>query len=168
MKSVGTTKHPLGTWSLSSHTVPPALLCRGGGSWLPVPCPLVPWVCFAPSALMPPSAWPSSVVSWEVAAPCTFGKWLEESCWTAPIQVLTIYWHGGYNPLERSCPLWIGTLVLGPAFSHCTDLANYVAIPPWKPQEKPRCWIIQQMHLPLFQKFFFFQHRFSYKRWKDS
>ena len=25
-----------------------------------------------------------------------------------------MYWHGGYNPLELSCPLWIGTLVLGP------------------------------------------------------
>lgn len=75
-----------------------------------------PWRpgCALPPALKPPSAWPGNVVSWEVAAPCTFGRWLEESCWTSPIQVLTMYWHGGYNPLELSCPLWIGALVLGP------------------------------------------------------
>ena len=75
-------------------------------------------MCFAPSAPMPPSAWPSNVVSWEVAASCTFGRWLEtlehpqSGCWLCTGMEAIILW-------SFPVPCELGHWFWGPAFSHC-------------------------------------------------
>ena len=75
-------------------------------------------MCFAPSAPMPPSAWPSNVVSWDVAASCTFGRWLEtlehpqSRCWLCTGLEAIILW-------SFPVPCELGHWFWGPAFSHC-------------------------------------------------
>ena len=71
----------------------------------------------------------------------------QSRCWLCTGMEAIILW-------SFPVPCELGHWFWGPEFSHCTDPAKYVAIPPWKSQKKPVCWIIQQMHLPLFQKFF--------------